>query len=232
MSPTDNAGPRPAKASAKRLIGLLGRWGPTIAASWRGRRTAYLHVGADRAVLSFEGWVTCGSRVWVTNRPCYLAGLVTLTGKLIDALALASATVDGFTDCRDLPRDAAEALARLEEVAAEKHGRDAATSRWYRWLRRKGPTNMAVEFDLGGPVRYVVEQFAPYSIHAALRDAKVLIEVVLHDSGTGVSISTDSPADEARVARVLDEAAVPYGRSEGSFGTPAGSGRSPGRGSR
>ena len=120
--------------------------------------------------------------------PCHLAGLVALTAKLIDELALTRATVDGFSDCRDLPFDAVKALARLEEVARENHERNAAGSRWYRWQHRKGPTNMAVEFHLRAPDRYAVEGFAPYSIHAELHDGSGLVEVVLHDSGTSVSI--------------------------------------------
>ncbi len=142
--------------------------------------------------------------------PCHLAGLVTLTAKLIDELALTRATVDGFSDCRDLPLAAVKALARLEEVASENHERDATRSRWHRWLRRKGPTNMAVEFHLSAPDRYAVEGSAPYSIHAELHDDSGLVEVVLHDSGTGVSISTDTAAHEALVARVLDEVQATY----------------------
>ena len=145
--------------------------------------------------------------------PCHLAGLVALTAKLIDELALTDATVDGFSDCRDLPFDAVKALARLQEVARESHERDATGSRWYRWLQRKGPTNMAVEFHLSAPDRYAVERFAPYSIHAELRDGSGLVEVILHDSGTGVSISTDTEAHDALVARVLDEGRVAYERS-------------------
>lgn len=145
--------------------------------------------------------------------PCHLAGLVALTAKLIDELALTRATVDGFSDCRDLPLDAVNALARLEGVASENHERDTSRSRWYRWPRRKGPTNMAVEFHLSAPDRYAVERFAPYSIHAELHDGSGLVEVVLHDSGTGVSISTDTAAHEALVARVLDEARVAYERT-------------------
>lgn len=142
-----------------------------------------------------------------------LAGLVALTAKLIDELALTRATVDGFSDCRDLPFDAVKALARLEEVASEDHERDATRSRWHWWLRRKGPTNTAVEFPLSAPGRYAVEKFAPYSIHAELRDGSGLVEVVFHDSGTSVSISTDTAAHEAVVARVLDEARAAYERT-------------------
>ncbi len=139
--------------------------------------------------------------------PCRLPGLVALTARLIDELALTAATIDGFSDCGDLPVDAAKALARLDQVSTASQEGDATR---FRWLRRKEPTNMALQFDLSTPARRVVEAFAPYSIHAELRDRWGLIELVLHDSGTAVSISTDLATDDTLVGRVLDEAMVAY----------------------
>ena len=140
--------------------------------------------------------------------PCHLAGLTALTATLIDDLALLSATVDGFTDCRDLPPGAVTALDRLEQVAAEKHKRNTAASRWYRWARRKGPTNMAVELDLRTADRSIATAFGPYSIHAELRDRDGHVKVVLHDSGLSVSISTTDADGEAGISRILDDASV------------------------
>ncbi|HEV2124869.1 MAG TPA: hypothetical protein VGW38_19140 [Chloroflexota bacterium] len=126
---------------------------------------------------------------------------------------MTSATVDGFTDCRDLPDEAAQGLAHVERVAAKKYELDGHASRWHRWLRRTGPTNMAIAFDLTEPSRSLVAAFAPYSIHAELRNHQGTVQLVLHDSGGEVSLSADQDVDVSQVAKILDEAQAEYRRS-------------------
>jgi hypothetical protein len=136
--------------------------------------------------------------------PCGLAGLARLTRTAIDDLGLTQACVDGFSDCRTLPPDAAAALTRLQDMASERHAHESQPSRWSRWRGRRGPSNMGIEVDLSGDDRRIIEDFGPYSIHTELSDSKRRVVLVLHDSGTGVSISADD-RQQALVSRFLHE---------------------------
>lgn len=77
-------------------------------------------------------------------------------------------------------------------------------SGWYRWLRRKGPTFMAVELDLAkADHRQVFVDFGPYSIHAeTIDDAGAEPAVILHDCGASVTVTADGPAAEV-VRRIV-----------------------------
>jgi hypothetical protein len=114
--------------------------------------------------------------------------MVAITTAVIDLLGLVEATVDGFSDCDQLPAHALAALADLQAVALVEHEQQMQGSRWYRWLRRHGPSNMGVSFDLRLDCRYVVEQFGPYSINTEITDPDGRLVLDLHDSGSGVSI--------------------------------------------
>ena len=142
--------------------------------------------------------------------PCVLVGLSALTAALIDDLNLVSAVVDAFSDCRELPASATAALTSLEAIAASTRERAALHSRWYRWLRRSGPTNMGIEVDLRGEQRHLIEAFGPYSIHCERADPDGQVVVVLHDSGTSVSLTPTDRVPEAEVRGVLEAAGVAF----------------------
>jgi hypothetical protein len=142
--------------------------------------------------------------------PCKLDGMVALTTAVIDVLKPTTAMVDGFSDCNQLPAQADAALADLREVALVEHEREAKSSRWYRWLRRDGPTNMGVILDLRKSGRHIVEQFGPYSINTELTDAEGRLVFDLHDSGSTVWIETFTPEHDSAIARLLGEAEVSF----------------------
>jgi hypothetical protein len=142
--------------------------------------------------------------------PCELGGLVKLTAAVIDLLDLVEGTVDGFSDCDNLPGSAEAALAELREAALVEHQRSLEASRWYRWLRRDGPTNMGVSFDLSTPGRRVIEQFGPYSINTEVTDAEGRLVLDLHDSGSTVWIETFMPEHDRAIARLLQDSAVTF----------------------
>lgn len=143
--------------------------------------------------------------------PDLLSGLVALTTLLVARVPLRFAVIDGFTDARALPADAADGLATLVRFAAARHARDLEASRWYRWLRRAGPTNMGIEVDLTDPGTSSVVAFAPYSIHATLRSERRDVEVTFHDSGvSGARVSMTSATVAADVRAFLDEAGAAY----------------------
>lgn len=142
--------------------------------------------------------------------PCELSGLVRLTDALLDALPLVDAFVDGFSDCETLPPDAASALRQLEEIAAQRHRRDLERSRVYRWLRRRGPTNMGVELNLAGEQRRIAAIFGPYSIHCEIDRRNGQAAVILHDSGTSVSVRTADDRESEAVQRLLADASASF----------------------
>lgn len=142
--------------------------------------------------------------------PCKLSGLVSLTAALLDVLDVAEVMVDGFSDCHELPTEAMAALADLQAIALVEHERQAESSRWYRWLRRDGPTNMGITFDPREVGRRIVEQFGPYSINTEIRDAEGRLVVDLHDSGSSVWVETFTPEHDRAVAEVLRQAEVAF----------------------
>lgn len=120
--------------------------------------------------------------------PCELSGLRALTLDLIGALGYTFAYVDAFSDCATLPPTAAQSRDALVGVANLNHQERLQQSRWYRWLRRKGPTLMGIELDLGEAAhREVATEFAPYSIHA-LVGSEDGTGLLLHDSGSAVTL--------------------------------------------
>lgn len=142
--------------------------------------------------------------------PCKLGGLVSLTAALLDVLDAVEVTVDGFSDCIQLPPHAKAALADLEATALAEHQREAESSGWYRWLRRKGPTNMGITFDPRAVGRHIVEQFGPYSINTEIRDAEGRLVVDLHDSGSSVWVETFTSEHDSAVTAVLRDAEVAF----------------------
>lgn len=142
--------------------------------------------------------------------PCKLDGLVALTAAVIDVIKPTGAMVDGFSDCGQLPPEAEAALADLRAVALGEHEREAQSSRWYRWLRRDGPTNMGVMLDLRAGGRHIVEQFGPYSINTEVTDAEGRLILDLHDSGSSVWIETFTPEHDSAITRLLCEAEVSF----------------------
>ena len=136
--------------------------------------------------------------------------MVALTAAVLDVLDAAEAMVDGFSDCNELPSDAKAALADLEAMALAEHEREAGSSRWYRWLRRNGPTNMGITFDPRVAGRHIVEQFGPYSINTEVRDAEGRLIFDLHDSGSSVWIETFKPEHDSAISRLLRDAEATF----------------------
>lgn len=146
--------------------------------------------------------------------PCQLAGLLRLTWAATDVFGLISATVDGFSDCSDLPADASAALQRLRALAADRHASAPRRGGFLRAVRPEAPTNMAVEVELRGTDREVVTAFAPYSIHAELVDESGAVLLVLHDSGTAVSLSVAKPALVGPALELLDQEEAAFERRD------------------
>ena len=129
-----------------------------------------------------------GIRCESDDAPCDLVGLRSVTAGLIDAVSFTFAYVDAFTDCRELPAPAESAREALISVGKVQHEARRAESRWYRWLRRKGPTLMGVELDLrNDSQRAIAVEFGPYSIHALI-GADDGTGLLLHDSGSAVTL--------------------------------------------
>lgn len=142
--------------------------------------------------------------------PCQLSGMVALTATLLDVLDAVEVMVDGFSDCNELPPEAKAALSDLEAIALAEHERQAESSRWYRWLRRKGPTNMGITFDPREVGRHNVEQFGPYSINTEIRDAEGRLVLDLHDSGSSVWVETFTPEQDSAVTALLRHAEIAF----------------------
>jgi hypothetical protein len=159
-----------------------------------------LHLGVEFLSLRCPG----------DDPPCKLSGMVSLTAALLDVLDAAEVTVDGFSDCNELPTEAKAALADLQAMALVEHEREAESSRWYRRLRRDGPTNMGITFDPRVAGRHIVEQFGPYSINTEVRDTEGRLIFDLHDSGSSVWVETFTPDHDSAVTDLLRQAEVAF----------------------
>ena len=93
------------------------------------------------------------------------------------------AYVDGFTDVRALPPDAADALTKIKKRAPLERG----------LLKRPRRTYMAVPLSISDPDEFeLVISFAPYSIHTEVMGHDGTTALVLHDTSTAIEVRADT----------------------------------------
>jgi hypothetical protein len=103
----------------------------------------------------------------------------------------ATAEIDGFSDCAQLPEHVRHALARIRALAPPR----------LKLLGRASePTYMAIQVDLTEPaIREAAITFAPYSIHARFLASDGTELAVFDDTSTGVWFDSQL-ADVLRVS--------------------------------
>lgn len=112
-----------------------------------------------------------------------------ILGFLIDGASIAY--VDAFTDCNDLPPNVVEALSVLQGFAPLQRN----------MLGHRRQTNMSVPIEPADrEARSAFLAFAPYSIHAELRDHNDEEIAILDDTSTSIYLRVPTQVvDELRL---------------------------------
>jgi hypothetical protein len=94
-----------------------------------------------------------------------------------------TAYVDGFSDIKKLPEEAAVALSEIRQRAPLRP----------RLLRRPDRTFMTIALSARDPLEFqLLVEFAPYSMHVEVVDGNGVAVLVLHDTSSAIALRPDA----------------------------------------